>query len=145
LVIGPLIRWNGPSTVKTGENFRLALEVSSDVGITDFPLQIKYDKDVFELQDTSAGAFMTRDSAATDVGQRLVPRNGMIYLNQRQRRAGEAGRGALGNGNLAEIGFRALKASAGSRVTVLATDPLGVGGRPLGQVGPTTIDIRVAR
>lgn len=140
-----LLHWDGPAEVAVGGTFKLALQVSSQARITDFPLQVKYDPVVLEAIDVMPGGFMAQGDAKTLFSKRIAPADGLIVLSQ--KRTGGTDNpmaGANGDGPLVEIEYRALKPSPATRVTTLAADPLGSGGQVLGQVGPAAFAITVS-
>lgn len=108
----PLVHWDGPATVKAGNIIKLTLKLASAQPLLSLPLQISYDKDVFELLNAEPGQFMAQGNALLETGKRIESSSGTLSMTQ--TRSGAAG--ATGSGALLEIEFRALKPAQESRV-----------------------------
>lgn len=130
------MHWQGPGVVKPGESFRLALVASARQLISDFPLQIKYDKSVFEVLAVAPGRFMEQGNGQTEVALRLAQNHGLVYLQQTRI-------GASAGGDVAVLTLRALKPSAGSRIMALSADLVGGDEQSLGHTDAVSLQIAV--
>lgn len=108
----PVVHWDGPATVKAGNTFKLILKLASAQPLLSLPLQISYDKDVFELLNAEPGQFMAQGNALLESSKRIESSSGTLSMTQ--TRSGAAG--ATGSGDLLEIEFRALKPVQDSRI-----------------------------
>lgn len=135
----PALRWSGPTQAKAGETFVLKLMVSSQAGITGFPIQVKYDPSMIEIVDASAGSFLARDGGKVDFGKRIVVGSGLAFLTQ-NRPSGEA----KGDGELMELRVKALKSGPNTVISALPATAIGTGNKPFPQTGPTLTGIAIS-
>jgi len=134
-----MLRWDGQSQAKVGETVALSLLASVPQEIVGLPLQIKYDPAVLEPVDIKPGSLMAQGDAKTDFTQRVVSGSGMIFVTQNRLERG----GAKGDGVLMTLGFRALKPTERSIITVLPATPIGKDKAPLRQSGPALLGVIV--
>jgi general secretion pathway protein D len=102
----PVMRWEGPPTVSSGNIFRLILKVSSAAPLTSFPLRIDYDAAIFEAIEGVAGpspAPAKKVDARAGVIELLPAENDPLV--------------AAGDSDLVGLDFRALRPAQDSRIT----------------------------
>lgn len=135
----PLLRWEGPEAATVGQTFKLKLKVSSPSAITRFPMRIAYDPAVFQAVAALPGGFMTQGGVLPDTTKQLEAEAGTISLAQDR----VIPQGAVGEGDLLEVEFRALRPAQGSHIVALPAGAIGAGGQPLAQTAPVMIGVTV--
>lgn len=135
----PMLTWEGTPSAKVGTPFNLSVRVASTQGVSNFPLQIKYDPAVLEVIDAVPGAYMNQPGGKAEFTKRVTAGSGMAFFTQ--SRSGDPARG---DGELLKLQFKALKASGSSIVTILPSIPSGAGNTPMKPTGPAMIGIAVA-
>jgi general secretion pathway protein D len=135
-----IMHWEGANQVKSGDNLKLALKISSQSGIVNLPLQIKYDPECFSVVDVSPGTFMAQGDIKADFNKRILAENGMIFVTQ--NRSGSLG--SQGEGEVLQLELHALKPVQNSLITVLPTVPLGLNQRSQKTTDPVPLSITVA-
>ena len=119
------LRWEGPERVKAGNNFSVALKVTSDQPVRASPLQVRYDAALLEPVGVRAGGFF----AGGSFSYRIVP-GGSIMV------------GALGAGEVpadAEflvVTFRPIRAGATADVNLSSVLLQGAAGRAIVHAQP---------
>jgi len=119
------LRWEGPERVQAGNNFNVALKVTSDQAVRASPLQVSYDAALLEPVGVRAGGFF----AGGSFSYRIVP-GGSIMV------------GALGAGEVpadAEflvVTFRPIRAGATADVKLSSVLLQGAAGRAIVHVQP---------
>ena len=135
----PVLRWEGPTQIKSGESFKLTLMISSTAAVTAVPLQVKFDPAAFELVDAAPGAYLAQGNAKVDFAKRIVGTSGLAFFTQNRA----PGEGAKGEGDVLELHMRALKAVSNATITALPTTALGNGSRALPSSGPVLMGLSV--
>ena len=135
----PRLRWQGPTTVKVGEELTLQLELDSATPLRGLPMVLRFDPRRLALQDAIEGAFFRQDDAATAFTQELDAEAGQLRVGVLRRQA----TGAMGSGAVVSLRFRALAAGA-ARVLVDSARlvPVGPGAPRLVVPPPWTLTVQ---
>lgn len=136
----PMLRWERPQTVAAGGRFKLKLGISSPAAITRFPLRINYDASALEVIDVVPGGFMAQGGIGIEATKQIEAEAGIVFITQNRSDPS----GAVGDGDLLEIEFRALKTVENSRVVALPMAPEGLGRAPLGKIEAAVAGVTVA-
>lgn len=129
----PVLHWSGPVAAKAGSRFRLTLKVASAQPLSQLPVQVVYNTEIFELVAARPGRFMAQGNAVVESGQRVDAASGSLFVTQ--SRAGRGG--ASGSGELLELEFRALAPAQDSPITALP------GEAPATNFAPATVGVTV--
>lgn len=137
-VSAALIRWDGPTQIKAGNEFSVRVMMQSDQPVTSLPLAIGFDKRVLQVIGVSEGDFLKQGGRQTGFTSRVDP-NGQILLSL--SRVGDAGATSLGT--VATVNFRALAPADTSQVQLLTIAPVGVAGRTVAVAPPAPYVVQV--
>jgi general secretion pathway protein D len=137
-VSGALIRWDGPTQVKTGNEFSVRVMMQSDQPVTSLPLAIGFDKRSLQVIGISEGDFLKQGGAQTNFTSRVDP-TGQILLSL--SRMGDVGATSLGT--VATVNFRALAPADASQVQLLTMAPVGIAGRTVAAATPAPYVVQV--
>jgi hypothetical protein len=119
------LRWEGPERVQAGNNFSVALKVTSEQPVRASPLQVRYDAALLEPVGVRAGDFF----AGGSFSYRIIP-GGSIMV------------GALGAGEVAAdaeflvVTFRPIRAGATADVNLSSVLLQGAAGRAIVHAQP---------
>lgn len=133
------LSWNGPSQVKVGEQFKVALRMKSDGGVRSLPFQAGFDPAVFQVVQVAEGKFFRGADVQTSISSNVDVTTGKIFVSAVQ--SGTAG--AQGEDDVAVITLRALAAKPQSEIKVLSASPLVNGDKPIAPTLPTPLAITV--
>lgn len=117
------LRWQGPTQLKSGDNFALQLLMQSDLPIVSLPMAVGFDPQVLQVTSVLEGDFLKQGGAPTSFTSRVDP-NGHILMTA--TRSGESGATQLNS--IATINFRAIATNPEARVQLLTIAPIGVNG-----------------
>lgn len=135
----PILRWEGPAQLRTGDTFALQLLMQSDQPVVSLPLAVTFDPRILEVVSITEGDFLRQGGASTAFTSRVEP-GGQILMTG--TRSGETGASALGA--VATITFRvAAAATPETTIRVLAIAPVGLGGRSVQAPLPPPHTIKV--
>lgn len=118
------LRWQGPTQLSVGDTFALQLVVQSDLPVIGLPMAVSFDPDVLQVISVLEGDFLKQGGAQAGFSER-VDTAGRIVMTA--NRAGDTG--ATEAGSAFTLNLKAIAASDQSRVQLLTTVPIGVGGR----------------
>ena len=133
----PVLTWEAPSNVKTGETFDVSLLMSSSEEISNLRSAVRFDPAVLELAGADAGDIVPE---AVRSGLRPV-------INQRGGRAqfDVPGPAFQGEGKLVTLHFRALSARPTTLVAVQQFAVTGADGKPLPVMAPRPVTLVVGQ
>ena len=133
----PVLTWEAPSNVKTGETFDVSLLMSSSEEISNLRSAVRFDPAVLELAGADAGNLVPE---AVRSGLRPV-------INQRGGRAqfDVPGPAFQGEGKLVTLHFRALSARPTTLVAVQQFAVTGADGKPLPVMAPRPVTLVVGQ
>ena len=133
----PVLTWEAPSNVKTGETFDVSLLMSSSEEISNLRSAVRFDPAVLELAGADAGNLVPE---AVRSGLRPV-------INQRGGRAqfDVPGPAFQGEGKLVTLHFRALSARPTTLVAVQQFAVTGAAGKPLPVMAPRPVTLVVGQ
>jgi len=122
------------SQVKAGEQFSLALSVSSPEDIRGLPMLISYDSTLVQAVSVTEGDFFKQGGAVTIFNQQIDALKGQVFAAGVRQTVSESDIGIKGTGVVATLTFRALKPGrANIQLTSAAADPstVAVAGLPV--------------
>lgn len=122
------LRWEGPSQVRAGASFQLALRLSSGQSLRASPMQLSFPPGVVEPVDVRAGKFFGGGSFS----YRVNP-DGAIFI-------GASGQGATpgADAELLVVTFRPIKPGATAEIGLTALSLQGPAGRALAHTQVST-------
>lgn len=122
---GFALGWQGPSQVKAGDQFSLALRVQAQQAVMSLPLLVGFDPTLMQVVSVTEGDFLRQGGAQTNFTSRIDPQTGQIFIGAMRQGGGTDGAGTLMN-----LTFKALKASPQANVQLLSVtpDPQPLGG-----------------
>lgn len=133
------LAWLAPPTrLKVGETFSMQLIVQSDAPITDIPLNMGFDPQVFEFVGSSAGDFMRQDGQTP---QDRASTDGSGKLSLAVSRSDEVG--AKGSGVLHILTMRAIAPSSQTKLEVAPGTASGPGGSSIAVEPPPPLSLVV--
>jgi general secretion pathway protein D len=97
LPIAPLmLSWQGASTAKVGEQFKIVVNAQAGSKVVDVPLKVAYDTSALEVVEVSEGDILKGSDAKTVFSSNVDSSGGEVSLDISQPdREGFAGRGSL--------------------------------------------------
>ncbi|HNI82937.1 MAG TPA: cohesin domain-containing protein [Rhodocyclaceae bacterium] len=126
--------WQGSSQVKAGEQFSLALRVTSPEDVRGLPMLISYDSTLVQAVSVTEGDFFKQGGAVTIFNQQIDALKGQVFAAGVRQTVSESDIGIKGTGVVATLTFRALKPGrANIQLTSAAADPstVAVAGLPV--------------
>jgi len=117
------LSWEGPSEVRVGAAFNVALKLKSVQPVQDSPMQIRFDPAVLEALAVQPGQFFA--AAARNFNYRVNP-EGTIFVG-----ASAAGPSAAADAELLILTFKAVGQAAEARLGISSVSLTGSAGRPI--------------
>lgn len=119
---GLAFQWQMPASAKVGERFSAVLRMASAGALRDLEARIAFDPQVLRVVSVHEGDFFSQGQAPTRFRQRISAQQGRVFLTV--ERPDDDGRGlASGQGDFVVLAFEALRASAASKIELLAARP----------------------
>jgi general secretion pathway protein D len=134
----PVLQWQGPAQVKTGDNFAVQLLMSSNQPVTGAALNIAFDNKVLQVVGITEGEFLKQGGVQTTFSSR-VDANGQIVISNNQVGNGAATTQAT----LATIVFHAVAPTAATSLQVVSAAPTAGSGQALPAVPVSPYVVRV--
>ena len=134
------LAWQGPATVKAGEEFTVTVDASTKVGLSGAELQLLFDPSVLTVVGVTEGELMRSENAQTVFTERADATAGRIYVGVRR----SAPSGALGAGSLMTVKFRATGKEGATQVHIATAVPTVSGGGTIPVKGAGPLQLRVA-
>lgn len=128
---GIALAWQAPAQTKVGEQFVVSLNAQSQQAIAGMPMVISYDPTIVQAVSVSEGEYLRQGGGQTNFSSRIDPQTGQIFIG-----AARQGGGVSGNGSLAQIAFKAMKASPQAVVRLISATP-----EPQPQGGPLILPV----
>lgn len=123
--------WQGPSQVKVGDQFSLALRVQAQQAVMSLPLLLGFDPTIMQVVSVTEGDFLRQGGAQTNFTSRIDPQTGQIFIGAMRQGGGTDGAGTLMN-----LTFKALKLTSQANVQLLSATP-----DPQPQGGPIALPV----
>jgi len=117
------LSWEGPSEVRVGAAFNVALKLKSAQPVQGSPMQIRFDAVVLEALAVQPGQFFA--AAARNFNYRVNP-EGTIFVG-----ASAAGPSAAADAELLILTFKALKQAPETQLGISSVSLTGSAGRPI--------------
>lgn len=121
------LSWQGPTTVKAGDEFRVALSVKADGTIRSLPLQLAYDPKMLQIIDVTEGPFFAQNNGKTSFSRNVDRAGGKVFVSvARSDVSGASGEGPvlfLNVRALSQIDSSALKVLQASAITQSESQP----------------------
>jgi hypothetical protein len=115
------LRWDGPKQVRAGDNFSVALRLSSDQPLRAAPMQLRFEPGVLEALNVRPGKFFDQGNFAYRVNA-----EGSIFVG-----ATAPGSAPGRDAELLIVTFKPIKAGATAELNVSSLSLQGVAGRML--------------
>jgi general secretion pathway protein D len=113
------LTWTGPAEVKVGDTVELKLSMNASIALRGMPTRISFPNDRLQLLDVVEGDFFKRDGSVTSFSKG-DGKDGQVAASVLRN----LGTGALGDGALLTMKFKAIAAGAAA---VQLTSAQGVG------------------
>ncbi|AME28735.1 general secretion pathway protein GspD (plasmid) [Burkholderia sp. PAMC 26561] len=114
------LQWRGPLQVKTGDTFRVDLDMKPTQPLASLPMVIGYDPKQVEVLDVKEGPFLSQGGVATLFTQRVDRSVGQIYVTDARNSDLKAATGATATATALSLTFKALSASASAQIRVIS-------------------------
>jgi general secretion pathway protein D len=118
------LTWSGPRETRVGEQFRLTLVMMSGSALKSVPLQLAFDPSALEVVSVTEGDFFKRGNSRSNFANHVDAPGGRISVGSSRSDK----EGAMGQGELATITFRARVSRPRSEVRVLSVAALSPSG-----------------
>ncbi len=132
------LSWQGPSQVKVGEQFKLALRMKTDGGVRSLPFQLGFDPAAFQVVGVTEGAFFKQNEAKTSLSSNIDASAGKVFASV--VRSGVDG--ARGEDSVAILTLRALAAKQ-AEFKVLSSSPVSIGSKTVTPALPAPFAINI--
>ncbi len=133
------LKWDGPSKVKVGDQFKVALRLKADGGVRSLPFQMAYDPAVFQVVEVAEGPFFKQREAKTSISSNVDAGAGKVFVSV--VRSGVDG--AVGDDVVATVTMRALAAKSQSDIRLLMSAPVSMGEKAIVPAPPAPFVINV--
>ncbi|MDP3512468.1 MAG: secretin N-terminal domain-containing protein [Sulfuritalea sp.] len=120
------LAWQGPTQVKTGEEFKLALRLKSDGALRGLPLQLGFDAKAFQVVNVVEGGFFNQNGGATSFSKTVDATAGKVFVSVARSESD----GSQGNEVVLSLILRALPGASTGDVRVLLASPIIHGDKP---------------
>jgi general secretion pathway protein D len=130
----------GPSEIKVGQEFLVALQTRADTPMVSSAVQLTYDAAALRVVDISEGDLMKNDGSPTNFSQREEPASGKIFVGLSRN----GGKGAKGQGTLMTVKFAAKAPQAEAPVRMAVFSGVGEGNKLLSVPLPPPLSIKVS-
>lgn len=117
------VAWTGPSQVRVGAPFKVALRVDSSQAVHAMPMRLRFDPQLLEPLGVAPGSFFLH------AGRRFVTRldpGGSIFVG-----ASKASAAPAADAELIVLTLRAVKAAPAAELRIAALDLQGAGGKSI--------------
>jgi general secretion pathway protein D len=115
---GLLLNWKGPVEAKLGDTFSLDLNLQSQHALRALPLQLSYDKNLFEVVSVTGGEFLNRDGKGS-FNHVIDVASGRVSISTSGSETGDQGAARV-----VTVKFKAKAAGEGG-VHVIGLTPVG--------------------
>lgn len=134
-----LFSWQGPDSVKVGEEFKVDVLLKAERPLRSLPLQLGFDPAVLDVVRVEEGGFFKDGGAKTSFAHNIDQTNGRVFVGV--NRTGNEG--ARGEGALVSVVFKGKIASPKSEIRVVAATPVtfGAGAMTVALPKPRTISV----
>jgi general secretion pathway protein D len=132
------LSWQGPSSAKVGELFKVALRMKSDGGIRSLPVQIGFDSAALQVVEITEGPFFKQREAGTSISSSIDQAGGKAFVSV--VRSGTDG--ARGDDSVVVLHLRALTAKP-SDIKLLMAAPVSMGDKSLVPALPAPFVVNV--
>jgi hypothetical protein len=132
---------DGPERVVVGEEFEVALNVTTEQALNGLTLQLGYEPAVFEVVSVAPGPFVLQASAPEKFSQQVNREQGRIEVKV----APGEGAGFTGAANVLVVTFKAIGAKAKSPVSVQAVTLSAPGGRTVAAMTPAPLSLAASQ
>lgn len=129
----------GPTQVKVGEQFTIALKMKADGGVRSLPFQLGFDPAVLQVVNVAEGAFFKQNDAKTSISSNVDASMGKVFVSV--IRSGVDG--ARGEDSVAVLTLRALATKQQAEMKVLAATPITVGGKTIVPTLPVPFTVTI--
>lgn len=130
---------NAPQQVKAGEQFKVALRLKADGGLSSLPFQLSFDAGAFQVIEVAEGPYFKQNGAETNISTNVDQSGGKIFGTVIRN----AHVGAQGDDHFAVITMKALPGKTQGAVAVLLATPLSGAGRALSAQIPGPVSIPI--
>lgn len=127
------INWNGPTQVRSGEQFSVTLTLTSQEPLSALPLLIGFDPGQVQVINVVEGDFLKQGAGQTVFSERVDPIAGRIFVGD-VRQNGPVN----GSGNVVVVNFKAIKSTPQTRIQLLSLTPTPM---PANAAAPTAPDL----
>lgn len=126
------LSWQGPKSVRVGDQFSVVLRASTNQAISGLPLMIGFDAKELQVVAVNEGDFFKQGGGQTNFTQRVDPLSGQIVVA-----AVRQGNGVSGVGNVVMVTFKAMKANDKTNIELVSANSepnVSIGNTPLTHV-----------
>ncbi|MRR58954.1 MAG: general secretion pathway protein GspD [Deltaproteobacteria bacterium] len=120
------LSWQGPSQVKVGDTFKVALRLKSDGTLRSLPFQAAFDSSSLQAVEITEGGFFKQDGGTTSFSSNIDAANGKVFVSVTRSDV----EGAVGDDAVSVLTLRALAAKAPAELKLLSASPIVQGEKP---------------
>ena len=121
---GAILAWNGPSQVRVGETFKVAVALKSNSHLRSVPLQIGYDATSLDVVEISEGGYFRQGGAKSSFASNIDAAGGRIFIGVSR----SEGDGVTGDAEVVTVTLRAKAPQAKVEFRILAATAVGAAG-----------------
>jgi general secretion pathway protein D len=126
------LSWRGPTQVKVGDTFTVALHISADGEIHSLPIQASYEQGSIDIVQVQEGGYFKGEGSQSLFASNIDATTSKVLVS-----AGRAGaEGVGGEGDVAILTLKARAPKAGAVIRIIAASPLLADGQPLNAALP---------
>jgi general secretion pathway protein D len=124
--------WSGPSQVRVGDEFTLALELNSVKRMRSLPLQLSYDSTAFQVVKVEEGDFFKEREGATNFATNVSEGDGKVFVSVIRSNVD----GVSGHAPVAIVTLRAIAPRPDAQIRILKAAPIMESGKSADVVLP---------
>lgn len=134
------LAWQAPSQVKAGEQFKVALRMKADGGLSSLPFQLAFDTNSFQVVGVAEGDYFKQNGGDSNISTNVDPAAGKVFGTV--VRSGM--KGAYGDESVAIVTFKALSGKPQGAISLLAATPISPSGKTVSPTLPAPLSITIA-
>ena len=75
------LSWNGPASAKSGDTFKVSLQLKSDVALQGLPLRIEFDPAALQIEDVTEDGFFKANNGTTSFAKEVDNTAGRVLVS----------------------------------------------------------------
>ncbi|MFZ2652362.1 MAG: cohesin domain-containing protein, partial [Burkholderiaceae bacterium] len=132
------LSWQGPGSVRAGEEFVVELKARSEGLLKGASVQLRYDPQLLEVVSVADGGFFNQAGAAAVFTPRIDPGLGIVFATL----GAPAAAAAKGDGALIKLHVKARKAASSSSLQIGSAIGIDTGNRRVPIEGSVPLELK---